>query len=216
MKSVATLIVLLLATSATDAHYAQTPPAYGELVERLKGGDRALDFSELRSAFTETPAYNGMMMAVYQPLWRTLGARDFERAIQVADAVLGRNYVEANAHLVAAAAHRELGHTQQAEFHQFVADGLLRSITSKGDGKSAETAYQVIDISEEYALFHSMNVTMKQQSTVGAPVEEKPIVDRVVVVDRATNEERVMFFSVDNPASIKRKKIDKPRDRPIE
>jgi hypothetical protein len=32
----------------------------------------------------------------------------------------------------------------------------------------------------------------------------RPIVDRVVVVDGRTNEERIIFFSVDNRATIRR------------
>jgi len=180
------------------------PTSYSRLVDRLKGGDRTVDFTELRMAFAETPAYHGMMMGFYQPLWRTLNARDFEGALRVADRVLQLNYVEANAHLVAATAHKELKHDEQAEFHRYVADGLLRSITSKGDGTTAETAYQVIDVSEEYAWFRSMNLTVKMQSIVGLPEAGRPIMDRVVVVDGGTNEERVLFFSVDNPSSIKR------------
>src|SRR4051812_21323661 len=144
---------------------ATTPDAtaYALLVDRLKALDRTVDFTELRMAFTDTPAYRGMMMGFYQPLWRTLNARDFEGAIKLADRVLQQNYVEPNAHMVAARAHQELGHGEQAEFHRFVADGLLRSITSSGDGKTAETAYHVIDISEEYAVFRSLGVTVKAQ-----------------------------------------------------
>jgi hypothetical protein len=186
--------------SATPA-----PTTYGMLVDRVKAADRTVDFTELRMAFTETPAYRGMMMGSYQPLWRTLNARDFEGALKVADRVLEQDYVEPNAHMVAAAAHRELGHTEQAEFHSFVADGLLRSITSKGDGKTIETAYHVIDISEEYALFRSMSLTVKAQSIVGSPVDGAPMVDRMVVADGRTNEERVIFFSVVNPMTMKRK-----------
>ena len=145
-----------------------------------------------------------MMMGFYQPLWRTLNSGDFEGAIRVAESVLRQNYAEPNAHMVAARAHRDLGHSEQAEFYQFVVDGLMRSITSKGDGKTAESAYQVIDISEEYALFRSMNVSLKSQSVVGPPVSGRPIVDRVGVVDGRTNEEQVIFFSVDNPATIRR------------
>src|SRR5262245_35895289 len=95
-------------------------------------------------------------------------------AQRVVDRVLQLNYVEANAHLVAATAHKELKHDEQAKFHRYVADGLLRSITSKGDGTTAETAYQVIDVSEEYAWFRSMNLTVKMQSIVGLP-EPGPI-----------------------------------------
>ena len=194
------------ATLPLTAPQSSIPDAsgYALLVDRLKAGDRTVDFTELRMAFTHTPAYRGMMMGFYQPLWRTLNSNDFEGAIRVAETVLRQNYAEPNAHLVAARAHRELGHSEQAEFHQFIADGLMRSITSKGDGMTAGSAYQVIDISEEYALFRSMNLSVKSQSMAGPPVSGRPIVDRVVLVDGRTNEERVIFFSVDNPATIHR------------
>jgi hypothetical protein len=178
--------------------------AYARLVDRLKASDRTVEFTELRMAFTHTPVYRGMMMGFYQPLWRTLNARDFEGAIKVAEKRAQAKLRGTNAHMVTARAHRELGHSEQAEFHQFVVDGLIRSIASKGDGTTAESAYQVIDISEEYALFRSMNVSVKSQSIVGPPASGRPIVDRVVVVDGRTNEERIIFFSVDNPATIRR------------
>jgi len=208
MTALAAFILVVVVPQAPAPRSSQTPPsevsAYTVLVDRLKAGDRTVDFTELRMAFTRTSEYRGMMMAAYQPLWRTLNARDFEGAIRVAENVFKQNYAEPNAHMVAARAHRELGQNELAEFHQFVADGLLRSLTSKGDGKTAERAYQAIDISEEYALFRSMNVAVKSQAVVGPPASGRPIVDRVVVVDGLTKEERIIFFSVDNPSTIRR------------
>jgi hypothetical protein len=207
MKVRAALVLCVLLGGAPSPCFSQPPQsatAYALLVDRLKAGDRAVDFTELRMAFTRTPEYRGMMMGFYQPLWRTLNSGDFAGALRVAETVLRQNYVEPNAHMVAARAHRELGHAEQAEFHQFVVDGLLRSITSKGDGATAETAYQVIDISEEYALFRSMDVSVKSQSLVVPPAGGRPFVDRMVVVDGRTNEEKTLFFSVDSPTTIRR------------
>jgi hypothetical protein len=182
----------LPAPKAPAANHAAT--AYGALVDRLKAGDRTVNFTEARMAFAETPEYSGTMMVVYRSLWGPLNMRDFEGALEIADTVLQRNYVEPNAHMVAFIAHNELGHEEEAQLHRFIADGLLRSITSKGDGKSAETAYQVIDVSEEYALFRAMNLIPKSQGA-GTP-SGGVIVDRMVVVDSRTNEERVMYFGV--------------------
>ena len=219
MKTLAALVLCVVFAVAPAPCSSQTPQsaalpltapqstipdanAYALLVDRLKAGDRTVDFTELRMAFTHTPAYRGMMMGVYQLLWRSLNSGDFEGAIRAAENVLRQNYAEPNAHMVAARAHRELDHSEQAEFYQFVVDGLIRSITSKGDGKTAESAYHVIDVSEEYALFRSMNVSVTSQSVVGPPISGRPLVDRVVVVDGRTNDERVIFFSVDNPRTI--------------
>ena len=198
-------VLLLCVVFSTTAVHAQEPNAYSQLVDRLKTGDRTVDFTELRMAFTETAAYNGMMMGVYRQLWNTLNTKDFDAALKVVDAVLQRNYAEPNAHMVASIAHAQLGRQQESQFHRFIADGLVRSIMSQGDGKTEETAYRVIDISEEYAVFRSLNLTPRAQ---GAPVPKdgEPIVDRMTVIDNRTKEERVMYFAVENRESLARKR----------
>lgn len=198
-------VLLLCVVVTTTAVHAQEPTAYSQLVDRLKAGDRTVDFTELRMAFTETAAYNGMMMGVYRQLWNTLNTKDFDAALKVVDAVLQRNYAEPNAHMVASIAQAQLGRQQEAQFHRFIADGLLRSILSQGDGKTEETAYRVIDISEEYAVFRSLNLTPRAQ---GAPIPKdgEPIVDRLTVIDNRTKEERVMYFAVENRESLAKKR----------
>jgi hypothetical protein len=139
----------------------QPEESYAAIVERLVAGDRNVDFTRLRMPFTETPENRGMMMAAYQALWQPLAKGDFAQAIAVSEKVLAQNYAEPNAHMVASLAYQQTGEVQRAEFHRFVAGGLLRSIRSTGDGQSEETPYEVIDISEEYALVRSMNLQPK-------------------------------------------------------
>lgn len=198
-------LLVLAVTLGAPVSQAQAPNTYSQLVERLKSGDRTVDFTELRMAFTETDAYNGLMMSAYRPLWNTLSAKDFEGALKVVDAVLLRNYAEPNAHMVASIAHAQLGRQMESQFHRFIADGLLRSVMSQGDGKTEETAYRVIDISEEYALFRSMNLTPRSQSTPGLK-EGEPTLDRMTLVDNRTQEERIMFFAVENRQSLAKKR----------
>jgi hypothetical protein len=183
---------------------------YSQLVDRLKTGDRTVDFTELRMAFTDTPAYTGTMMALYRPLWNTLNSRDFDGALKVVETVLQRNYAEPNAHMVASIAHGQLGRQQESQFHRFIADGLLRSIMAQGDGKTEQTAYHVIDISEEYAVFRALNLTPKGQGA-SAPKEGEPILDRMTVVDNQTKEERTMYFAVENKQSLAKKRAAAPQ-----
>ncbi len=172
-----------------------TASRYGALVERLRAGDLSVDLADLRQAYTETAEYRAMMMGVYQQLWRPLSAGDFPTALQTAETVLQRNYVEINAHMVASIANEQLGNVPRAQFHKSVADGLLRVVMSKGDGKTPETAYEVIDISEEYAVMRALNLTMKGQGLSMPP--NGPKVDSLTVVDNRTKEERVLYFNVD-------------------
>jgi hypothetical protein len=185
------------AASQADAEgsAAEASARYRALVDRVKGADPSVDLAELREAYTLTPDYRAMMMGVYQQLWRPLGSGDFPAALKVAESVLERNYVEINAHMVASFAHQQLGNPARAAHHRAVADGLLRVIMAGGDGKTAETAWAVIDISEEYAVMRALNVTMKSQGLQMNP--KGPSLDVLRVIDNRTKEERTLYFNVD-------------------
>ena len=83
---------------------------------------------------------------------------------KAAEAVLAKNYVDINAHMVAHIAHREKGDADKSKYHRAWADGLLDSVKSTGDGMSIDKAFEVISISEEYALFQALGVRRLQQS----------------------------------------------------
>ena len=172
------------------------PPAdtYAVIVERLRAGERDVDFTRLRLAFTETPAYSRRMMAVYQALWQPLAKGDFAQTIAVAEQVFAQNYAEPNAHMVASMAYLQTGQPQKGEFHRFVATGLLASISSVADGQSAETPYEVIDISEEYALLRSRNL---QPKSVGSGFgSDGQVLDSMTAVDPRTGATNVIYFKV--------------------
>ena len=168
---------------------------YSVLVDRLKAGDRSVDFTRFRIAFTETPAYTGMMMAAYQALWRPLNGGNFAEAIAVAEKVLAQNFTEPNAHMVAAIAYLQTGQREQADLHRFIASGLLQSIASKGDGKTPETAYEVVDISEEYAFVRSLNLQPKGVGSSAPP--DGPKIDSMTVVDPRTGTTSTIHFNFD-------------------
>jgi hypothetical protein len=170
------------------------PESYAAIVERLVAGELDVDFTRLRMAFTETPAYRGMMMAAYQALWQPLARGDFAQAIAVSEKVLAQNYAEPNAHMVASIAYLQTAQTQKAEFHRFIAGGLLRSITSIGDGESKETPYEVIDVSEEYALVRSLNLQPKGVGSGLLP--DGQVLDSMTAVDPRTGSERTIHFKV--------------------
>jgi hypothetical protein len=181
---------------AAVAPSAPTPAQirYEGLVERVKNGDLTVDLGELRESFTETPAYRAMMMTAYQALWTPLNRKDFEGALQIAEKVLGTNYVEINAHMVASIAHQQLGNAPRADYHRTIANGLLKVVMSKGDGATAETAWVVIDISEEYAVMRALSLSMQSQ---GLSVKDGTNLDVLQVIDMRTKEPRTLYFNVD-------------------
>jgi hypothetical protein len=105
-------------------------------------------------------------MMTYRPLNAALNQKNYEEVLKIADSVLAKNFVEINAHMAAQIAHQELGNADRAQFHKFMADGLLKSIKGNGDGKSVDTAFEVISINEEYGLIRSLGVRPIKQALV--------------------------------------------------
>src|SRR5688500_1118682 len=174
---------------------------YESLLERVKKGDRTVDFTELRLAFYESSNYNPYApMLTYRPLWGAVAQKNYAEAIKVAQSVFEKNFIEVNANMVAHIAYRETGDTERAAFHRFMADGMLASIKSTKDGKTPETAFEVISVSEEYGLMRSMALRPIRQSLIQ---DKGHFLDALVVLDR-TNQERTVFFNVDKPFTWKK------------
>ena len=181
-----------------DKKSSDAKKRYKELLEKAKKGE-AVDFREMRLAFFETPEYSPLTgMFDYRALNGALGQGDYPGAIKAAEAVLERNFVDLNAHMVAYIAHRETKNEEKAKYHRTIADGLLESIKATGDGKSVATAFEVISISEEYAMFRALGVRAIKQSLVH---DKGHSYDAVVVVDPRTNQQTTYYFNVDKPFS---------------
>ena len=175
---------------------------YESLLEMVKKGDRTVDFTELRLAFFESSNYNPYSpMLTYRPLWGALAQNNYAEAIKIAQSVFEKNFIEVNANMVAHIAYRETGDTERAAFHRFMADGLLASIKSTKDGKTPETAFEVISVSEEYGLMRSLELRPIRQSLID---NKGHFIDALVVLDK-TNQQSTLYFNVDKPFTWKKK-----------
>lgn len=217
-KSLVSVFLFLMLTVSAGAQTQSTPspspsptpttkssPAekrkYESLLEKVKKGDRTVDFTELRLAFFESSNYNPYSpMLTYRPLWGALAQNNYAEAIKIAQSVFEKNFIEVNANMVAHIAYRETGDTERAAFHRFMADGLLASIKSTKDGKTPETAYEVISVSEEYGLMRSLELRPFKQSLIQ---DKGHFFDALVVRDK-TNQESTVYFNVDKPFTWKK------------
>ena len=174
------------------------PPSYESLLERVKKQDTTVDFKELRFAYTDTKLYDPYSgsLDVRDEMFKALNAREYEKALAGSEKLLASNYLDINAHFVAYAAHRNLNHAEKADYHKFVFQNLLKSISSSGDGKSLETAFHVISVDEEYALLNFLGLRAAGQQKV----EEKGHnYDKLTVKDPKTEKVSFYYFNVDKP-----------------
>jgi hypothetical protein len=167
--------LLILALSAAAAHAAPKPPKppkenakqkeFDELIARVKKDDTSVDFSHLRFLYTELDAY-GPGSPDTKEMFAALREGDYKKALKQVDSVLAEYYLDAHAHYVGMIAADKLGDASRSAHHRYVEKGILDSILRSGDGKTPDTAYKVIFVSEEYALLRSLGLESQQQDLI--------------------------------------------------
>ena len=203
-------IILLFTLISVAAQTAQETPKptektkYDLLLEKVKQKDPSVNFTELRHAFYESPNYNPYSpMMTYRPLNAALSQKNYEEVLKIAESVFAKNFVEVNAHMAAQIAYQETGNTERAQFHKFMADGLLNSIKSSVDGKTPATAFEVISINEEYGLIRSLKLRPIKQALV---MDKGHSYDAITVIDPQTNQESTVYFNIDKPFNWQERK----------
>ena len=124
------------------------------------------DFDELRLSYGER---DDLMEACERdrPLreaFEALEARDWQTVIQLSDSWLARCMVDIDFHHLRAVALAELERTSESAQQLRWRDGLVDSVLRSGDGKTAETAWIVISVREEYSILREFGMQRKSQA----------------------------------------------------
>ncbi len=172
--------------------------SYQSLLAKLKKFDRPVDFKALRLAYTETPEYKPYEQKDEErnAMFTALKAKEYEKALKSAQSILEHNYVDLDAHYVSQSSYRALNNPKEYAYHRTVFRGLLDSILNSGDGKSPQTAYLVINISEEYVVLGYLGYKFKRQSLISADGHRY---DKMEVIQKESGDSSVIYFNVDLP-----------------
>jgi len=127
------------------------------------------------------------------------------RAIELAEHLLDQGFVDWDAHMDCFGIYTELGDTAKATFHLQAAIALVASIMRTGDGKTKETAFEVISDREEYYALTSLGLPylgpdVSSQSEV---MDGAHHYDRWSVRDPKRNEVVEVFFNTDQFSQTK-------------
>jgi len=190
---------ILAFASAAAAQVRDDAGRYETLIERVRAGDLGVDFQALRYAYAESPGYrpyrsptDGLAGAMF----RAYKAQDFDGAIEAANKILAINYLDIDAQVLCDLSYRMLSNAIAAEPCHDMAARLLRSIYESGDGRTPESAYQVIAEREEYSLLNAMGLAPIRQEFVS---RDGHSFDARDVIDNATGETRTIYFNIDRP-----------------
>lgn len=180
------LLIFLLLTGPV---FAKTSD-YATLVERAKQSDPELDFSALRKAYTETPTYSGYAISERGPMVKAVNKSDWAAAKKEAHLLLDQCYLDLEAHYVLLMVAEEEKDVEAAAHHEYMLRGLLVAIRGARDGKSAKTAWPVLNVGEEYAVCRLLGLKVKNRGLV---TDESGSYDAMDVVDRDGKEFTIYF-----------------------
>jgi hypothetical protein len=197
-KILVAVISLLVLQTFVTAQQPAKKESYETLLERVKKQDTSVNFTDLRLAYTETKEYNPYAGQTddRKAMFAALNAKDYAAALAASEKMLAANYIDMNAHFGAFVSHRELGHTEKSDFHKYVFQNLIKSVTDSGDGKTMETAFVVISVDEEYVWFNFNGLRVTNQSLVD---EKGHRYDRMTATDPKTDQTASYYFNIDKP-----------------
>jgi hypothetical protein len=208
MRSFYALIPFLLLLPSTV--FSQAKPdekaIYAADVAKVKDGDLDFDWKEFRLVayrggtdyYDWHPARNTFM--------QQMDKGDTDAALKTANEVIDHNMAEPEGHLLALVVYQKVGKKEEAAFQKKVIDAYLHSILASGDGKSRETAFVVVDESEEYFYLHIvLNVGLPLSQSL---VEKEGHSYDLLKVKREDGSEQQVWFNVDISMNAMREAIE--------
>ena len=199
-KSILVLIVAVLLAPQVLAQPAPAPAPspqqeFQALLERVKKSDASVDFARMRQLQTRLDDYKPYGADVEDHPLALLGGGNVEGAQLMAKQILAVSYLDMEAHTAAARIAEKRGDKAAAAHHQDVLQGIFDSILKSGDGKTPETAYVVIAISEEYALMAHLGFQVAGQSLLNDDAGHS--YDLIQGINPETKATREVYFNID-------------------
>jgi hypothetical protein len=186
MQSVRILFILLFLTAC-----ASQPPVPSVVYDWAAHAD----FAALRKEIGWSEDYNKRCFAG-RPLAGMVEAMNKE---QWADAaVIGERWlqqcpIDIRAHYYMGICRERQQEAAVSNAHFRWVNGLMDDLVSSGDGKTAETAYEVVSVAEEYDAVYVFGLTVKSQALVSSDSPR----DLITAIDEDGKEVSIYF----NPAA---------------
>lgn len=151
-----------------------------------------VDFAELRNTYAKREDFEKRcVLSSPKVAWgKAMEAGEFGKAYEIASTWLNQCPIDASAHMWAFGALKQLGEVEKAEEHKRWYWGIIDSILKTGDGKSPETAYVTISISEEYKVLQYFRLKPVEQSVVNG----SPTVDKFIAAPTNGNGNNVSIY----------------------
>jgi hypothetical protein len=143
---------------------------YSDYVQKLESGATNIDYKSFRFSFIESKQFIlaheqlSILDSLKRDMYDQMSKSDYQKIIKVTKEMLSIDYTSLIAHKILRQTYRIIGDSINAKKYKAIQFGLLRSITDNGNGKSCETAWQVIQIEEEYFILNMLDAKLLKQS----------------------------------------------------
>lgn len=192
LQAVVAVAVLTTALAGADKRDA----AYLEFVKKVNSGDTSVDFRALRLACAEADRCDARGESKdLIAMRRASQSHDYREAAKIGEKLIRQGFPNIEAHAVCGNAYTALNDPRKAKFHQAVASGLIHSIMATGDGKSKESAFEVIGTQEEHVILTVLGLPPfgKQALMPGKPHSY----DVIEVDDPKSGQKISVYFNID-------------------
>jgi hypothetical protein len=161
-KSTLLLLTIILTSICS---FGQTTPQvlvpnfsdkFCDYVKKLEAGQTDIDYQDFRFSFIESVQFkiankkSTEFDSLKKEMYLQMNKSNYQEIIKITKQMLSIDYTSIIAHKILRQTYKITGDTINAAKYKTIQFGLLNSIVKKGDGKTCETAWPVIQIEEEY------------------------------------------------------------------
>jgi len=140
-------------------------PAVAKAGPTLPPNPTDADYDHLRQAYSARPDFL-VICERDRPLkvvGNAMEAAKWDEVLTLSEPWVARCPVDVDAHVARTVAFEKLGRTADSAAEREIAIGLVKSVMRTGDGKSPETAFVVISVSEEFSTLGALGLRPTKQ-----------------------------------------------------
>jgi hypothetical protein len=170
---------------------------YDKQVQQYIDGTEKPDLAVLRDEYVTTEYYRPWdTTGVLQQMKTSDEKRDWISVAKLAEQNVSRYFVNIEFHYLAMKANKNLGNNDKYLWHRKMLYDIVQEIMSRGNGKSLETAYRVISVSEEFVIMNFLGLRYSDQ--LAFPFEGH-YYEQFLVEPNEFYNGRQIYFNVDIP-----------------
>jgi len=169
---------------------------YSAYVQMLENGETDIDYQDFRFSFLESKQFviaskkSTELSDLTKRMYAEMDKSNYEEVISITKQMLSVDYTNMLAHKILRQTYVILEDAENAQKHKAIQFGLLYSIIDTGDGKTCETAWKVIQISEEYFILNMLEAKVLMQSIYN----KKGFCDKIVAL--VEGKKKTYYFEI--------------------